>query len=935
MPTLITLAEVLPALFWLAPAGAIAALIGATMLGNSVLAHHEGEPEMVRIAAAVREGAMAYLRRQYRVVAIVFVILVAVLGVLSFGLGLQPILSMLGVPIAGFLSGLCGWFGMGIATRASSRTAYAAKQSLNQGLTVAFRAGAVMGMNVVGFALLDASAWFFLFNMLPDETLRTLGIAGDVREITAVMLSFAMGASLQALFARVGGGIYTKAADVGADLVGKVEAGIPEDDARNPATIADNVGDNVGDVAGMGADLYESYYSSILSTMALGAAAAFTLGLPAGEAAQLALLLAVAPLALAGLGIIASIAGIFAVRTTENATFSELLASLHRGVYVASGLIFVGCFALLFFLLGNNNFVQSGEVFRWWGLGVAIVSGLVAGLVIARATEYYTSYENTPTRNIVLQALTGPATVIIGGIAAGMKSTWVPLVTTVIAIIAAFTFSGGGQNFLMGLYGVGVAAVGMLATLGITLATDAYGPIADNAGGNAEMSGQPPMVRERTDKLDSLGNTTAATGKGFAIGSAALTALALFAAYVQVVQTQLITQSERYAREFDYASAQLISGATQEKPHAIYEGYGRFALVMPGEAAGGATLYDGAMIDVSRLEDHIYDTLKPGMVLKIAPAAHDHHAPAEPVPGDFAGARLLVVSGEVSHGDHGHAYEQEVFAVRNSTIQDVLRFYDVTLTNPRVLGGLFIGVMLAFLFCAMTMSAVGRAAYAMMRECRRQFGKIREALRRGGMSDADVADPDKWPKSVAFEGRTYPDYAECVSISTAGAQREMVVPSLMAVLVPLVVGLLLDVPGVMGMLAGGLTSGFALAIFMANAGGAWDNAKKLVESYGRITAEQWLSNRDVRSALPEDLHEPLTARAEELKAAGKGGAYVYGKGSDDHKATVVGDTVGDPFKDTSGPSLNILIKLISIVSVVFAGLIVKFGPMVGELIGLH
>ncbi|RMH12305.1 MAG: sodium-translocating pyrophosphatase, partial [Planctomycetota bacterium] len=526
----------IPPLYWLAPAGGVAALLMAFIFSRSVMGHSEGDEEMVRIAQAVREGAMAYLKRQYRVVAMVFVVLVLfLLGM--WALKLQSGLTMVGVPVAGLLSGLCGWFGMKMATNASARTANAAKNSLNDGLTVAFRSGAVMGLVVVGFAILDVSFWFFVLNSFSDYSV-------DV--ITTVMLSYGMGASTQALFARVGGGIYTKAADVGADLVGKVEAGIPEDDARNPATIADNVGDNVGDVAGMGADLYESYYGSILATMALGAAAAFSLASHSAiDGTKLAISLAVTPMGLAGLGILCSIAGVFTVRAKENASFAQLLKSLHKGVWIASALIIIVAGVLLRLMLADAS-SEGGAlhgITNYWRLWLAIVSGLVAGNIIAVATEYYTSYEHRPTKRIAEQALTGPATVIIAGIAEGMKSTWASLVTVVIAILAAFILAGGNENFLMGLYGVGIAAVGMLSTLGITLATDAYGPIADNAGGNAEMTGQPPHVRERTDMLDSLGNTTAATGKGFAIGSAALTALALFAAYIQVVQTQLTTQA--------------------------------------------------------------------------------------------------------------------------------------------------------------------------------------------------------------------------------------------------------------------------------------------------------------------------------------------------------------------------------------------------------
>ncbi|MGA1709594.1 MAG: proton/sodium-translocating pyrophosphatase, partial [Phycisphaerales bacterium] len=573
-----------------------------------------------------------------------------------------------------------------------------------------------------------------------------------------------------------GGGIYTKAADVGADLVGKVEAGIPEDDARNPATIADNVGDNVGDVAGMGADLYESYYGSILAAMALAAAAAFRLT-TLGDAfegfnAEHAIKLVSLPAALAGLGILTSVISIFLVRTREGATMGELLKSLHLGVWASSAMIMVGSFFLFRFLVGDVPGVSH------WGLWTAIVAGLIAGLVIAWGTERYTSYEHAPTRRISEQAQTGPATVIISGIAEGMVSTWIPMLTTVAAILVAFIAAGGNEVFLLGVFGVAIAAVGMLSTLAITLATDAYGPIADNAGGNAEMTHQPKFVRERTDMLDSLGNTTAATGKGFAIGSAALTALALLAAYVITVQTYL-------------------------------------AGIQPNISIGGETV----------------ETAK-------------------------------------------------------ASLPQLLAYFDVTLLNPQVLCGLFVGVMLVFVFCAMTMNAVGRAAYAMMMECRRQFGIMKGAFKKAGMSEADIADPNKWPFEVTSDGKQYPDYANCVAISTSGALKEMVVPSIMAVLVPIVVGLILGVAGVMGMLAGALVSGFAVAIFMANAGGAWDNAKKWIET-----------------------------------------GQFGGKGSDSHKAAVVGDTVGDPFKDTSGPALNILIKLVSVVSVVFAGLVVQYHPL--------
>ncbi len=771
----------IPALWFLAPVGAVLALITAFMFYRSVVSHSEGTDEMIRIAQAVREGAYAYLGRQAKVVYAVVAALAVVLLMMAFG-GMQAKLTALGVPVASVLSGICGYLGMKTATNASARTANACKESLNAGLKVAFRAGAVMGLCVTGLALLDISVWFIVLNAIGEFTLV---------ELTTVTLSFAMGASLQALFARVGGGIYTKAADVGADLVGKVEAGIPEDDARNPATIADNVGDNVGDVAGMGADLYESYYGSILASAALAAAAAYGLDL-----AQGGMNLVAAPAALAGLGILCAIVAVFTVKTKENATMKQLLHALHGGVYLASVLFIICAGGLLYLLLKDINvgLPEDATQVCWWGLWISIAAGLIAGLVIAYGTEYYTSYEHAPTQRISKQAETGPATVIISGIAEGMISTWIPLITTVVAILVAFVAAGGGDNFLLGVFGVGVAAVGMLSTLAITLATDAYGPIADNAGGNAEMTHQDPSVREKTDMLDSLGNTTAATGKGFAIGSAALTALALLAAYIITVKVQL---------------GDLVSNAPESA-----------SAVKWTEMFGNASVTD-------------------------------------------------------------------------ASVPDLLEFYNVTLVNPQVLGGLFIGVMLVMVFCAMTMNAVGRAAFAMMGECRRQFGIMKAAFKKSGMTDEQIGDPLAWPYEVEAEGKTFPDYAACVSISTGGALKEMVVPSLMAVIVPILVGLILGVPGVMGMLAGALVCGFAVAIFMANAGGAWDNAKKWIEA-----------------------------------------GALGGKGSENHKATVVGDTVGDPFKDTSGPSLNILIKLISIVSVVFAGVAVKFGSQIASMIGL-
>ena len=829
-------------LYYLAPVGAIVALIMAFIFSRGVMAQSEGEPEMIKIAEHVRAGAMAYLKRQYKVVFVVFIVLIAILAALGFA-GIQPVWSAVGVPIAGLFSGLCGWFGMKMATNASARTTWAAKQSLNAGLKVAFRSGAVMGLIVVGFALLDTSVWFYVWNkLMPGK---------ELVEITSIMLTFGMGASTQALFARVGGGVYTKAADVGADLVGKVEAGIPEDDPRNPATIADNVGDNVGDVAGMGADLYESYYGSILATMALGAAAAMGM-----QNTELGFRLAIAPMALAGLGIFCSLVGVFVVRAKENASFSELLKGLHKGVYVASFLIAVLCGGLFYYLFNGTDI--------WWaGPWLSIITGLVAGLVIAYATEYYTSYEHAPTQRIAKQTETGAATVIISGIAEGMISTWAPLIVIVVAIISAFSFAGGNDNFLLGLYGVGIAAVGMLSTLGITLATDAYGPIADNAGGNAEMTGQPPIVRERTDMLDSLGNTTAATGKGFAIGSAALTALALLAAYVSVVQTSL---DKKIAHD---VAAVMAADTTNDAIK--YLGNGEIIGVNDGVAFGGLMLSNNAVRTQFEAAPNAYETLEADLNWSEIDNAH---------------------AVQVKVGDHQMAFT--IAPTKSATIKQLLTYYDVSIMNPKVLGGIFLGVMLAFVFCALTMNAVGRAAYEMMNECRRQFGVMKKAFKANGMSDDEISDPMNWPKEQTMvDGTAYPDYGSCVDISTASAQREMVLPAILAIGVPIVVGLLLGVGGVMGLLVGGLTSGFAVAIFMANAGGAWDNAKKYIES-------------------------------------GKHG----GKGSDAHKASVVGDTVGDPFKDTSGPALNILIKLIAIVSVVFAGLVVNFGPVVAGALGL-
>jgi Na+/H+-translocating membrane pyrophosphatase len=677
-----------------------------------------------------------------------------------------------------------------------------------------------MGLVVVGFGLLDITGWFLVLAYVAPKF---FNVFIDLTTITVVMLCFGMGASSQALFARVGGGIFTKAADVGADLVGKVEAGIPEDDPRNPATIADNVGDNVGDVAGMGADLYESYCGSILATAALGVAAASALKLDVAGAMRFL----AAPMVLAGVGIILSILGIFMVRTKEGATMKNLLRALLTGVMGSSVLIAIAAAVVCNYLFGPLSAVSG------WGIWGSIIAGLAAGLVIGQATEFYTSYEYKPTQGVAENAETGPATVIIAGIAEGMKSAWVALATIVVAIMLAFGLAGGFTEFTLGLYGVGIAAVGMLATLGITLATDAYGPIADNAGGNAEMTGQDPEVRRRTDALDSLGNTTAATGKGFAIGSAALTALALLAAYVEEVRVGQDRQAEAYVRVHEVADLGV--------DEAVYIGHNKLA----GRDANGQVFAYMAMDGREVLSD-----MSVGERIAGLSKEDDRHV------------RLYSASDE----------QLRLVAAPKASMAQYMAFYDVTLMNPRVLCGVFCGVLLAFVFSALTMKAVGRAANRMVLEVRRQFREI----------------------AGIMEGTGKPDYARCVAISTAGAQREMIFPSLMALVVPVLVGLVFGVGGVMGLLVGGLGAGFALAIFMANAGGAWDNAKKWIES-----------------------------------------GALGGKGSDNHKAAVVGDTVGDPFKDTSGPSLNILIKLMSMVSVVFAGLIVKFAPIVAQWLGMR
>lgn len=730
----------IPFVFWLVPIASVVALAMAGYFFRQMRKEDEGTPRMIEIAEFVRKGAMAYLRQQYKVVTIVFIVLAVVFAFMAYVLKVQNPWVPFAFLTGGFFSGLAGFFGMKTATYASARTANAARKSLNSGLKVAFRSGAVMGLVVVGLGLLDIAIWFLVLSYFYQ------GSSMALITITTTMLTFGMGASTQALFARVGGGIYTKAADVGADLVGKVEANIPEDDPRNPATIADNVGDNVGDVAGMGADLYESYCGSILSTAALGATA-FAMNI------DMQLKAVVAPMIIASVGIFLSLIGIFTVRTKEDATMRDLLRSLGLGTNVSAGLIAVATFIILYLL----------QIENWLGVSFSVVSGLVAGVVIGQATEYYTSHSYKPTQKISEASKTGPATVIIQGIGTGMISTMVPVVTISVAIMLSylfanrFDFSMSASSISMGLYGIGIAAVGMLSTLGITLATDAYGPIADNAGGNTEMSELGEEVRHRTDALDALGNTTAATGKGFAIGSAALTALALLASYVEEIKIAMV--------------------------RAVEEGQSFV---------------------------------------------------------DTAG---------------------NVFNPATANMLDYMNYFQVNLMNPKVLVGAFIGGMAAFLFCGLTMGAVGRAAQTMVEEVRRQFREIKGIL----------------------EGKGTPDYGRCVEISTRSAQREMIFPSLLAIAIPIVVGLLLGVAGVMGLLVGGLTAGFTLAVFMANAGGAWDNAKKMVEE-----------------------------------------GNFGGKGSDCHKATIVGDTVGDPFKDTSGPSLNILIKLMSMVSIVMAGLVVAF-----------
>lgn len=805
--------------FWLAPIGAILALVFAWLFYKQIKEADPGDEQMQEIAGHVREGAFAYLRRQYKVVSIVFVVLVALLAFQSFGLDQQHWLVPFAFLTGGFFSGLAGFFGMNTATIASNRTTQGAKKSLNDGLQVAFRAGAVMGLVVVGLGLLDIAGWFILLKWL----LPSFGMAEmSLEQITVVMLTFGLGASTQALFARVGGGIFTKAADVGADLVGKTEAGIAEDDPRNPAVIADNVGDNVGDVAGMGADLYESYCGSILATAALGVAAALAL-FPGAASEEQKLRFVFAPMSLAGIGIVLSIISIYFIRAEEGASSTSLLWALRRGVWGASGLIVLGALAVTYFLLEP---VQLNGSSIWLGVFGSIITGLLAGVAIGWFTEYYTAAEYKPTQWVAEQCKTGPATTIIGGVAQGMLSCWASLAIVGIATIMAYGFAGGFTVPALGLYGVGIAAVGMLATLGITLATDAYGPIADNAGGNAEMTHQEPQVRERTDALDSLGNTTAATGKGFAIGSAALTALALLAAFIEEVRVGIHRETKSYVQQHNPEQDKIVKVAagkyvmkTAELQHDFYPTY--------IESNSGKTAY---------------------------------------VESD--GGVMVEATNEQIAARTGIVY---LVNLEKASLEDFMAFYKVTLMNPKVLVGMFIGVLMVFAFSGLTMKAVGRAAGAMVEEVRRQFKEL----------------------NLLTDDKAKPQYKECVDIATKGAQQEMIFPALLAVAMPLIVGLVLGVAGIMGLLAGGLTCGFAVAVFMANSGGSWDNAKKYIE-------------------------------------AGHHG----GKGSDAHKAGVVGDTVGDPFKDTSGPSLNILIKLMSMVAVVFAGVIVKFAPQISAWLNL-
>jgi H(+)-translocating pyrophosphatase len=871
--------------WWIAPIGSALALGFAYYFYKKLMEVPAGDEKMVEIASAVKDGAMAYLSRQYKVVAVFFIITSIILAIMAFGFGLQSSFVPFAFFTGGFFSGLAGFFGMVTATNASSRTTQGAKKSLNSALQISFRSGAVMGLTVVGLGLLDICLWFILLYFAAPA----VGIHLTLTEITVTMLCFGMGASSQALFARVGGGIFTKAADVGADLVGKVEAGIPEDDPRNPATIADNVGDNVGDVAGMGADLYESYCGSILATAALGVAAAVTLErlpvddpitksiamLPLADL-QVPLRFLAMPMILAGIGVLLSVIGIYIVRTKEDATQNDLLKALFRGINISSILVVVAAalvsYGLLYDVLG---FWKTAGVFG------SVVTGLVAGVLIGYSTTYFTSDAHAPTRRVAESSKTGSATLIISGMAEGLISTGWPVIIVAMGMLFAFALPGGFKEPALGLYGVGIAAVGMLSTLGITLATDAFGPIADNAGGNAVMSGQDDIVRERTDALDSLGNTTAATGKGFAIGSAALTALALLAAYVEEVRIGVIRMAEK---SYEARSEVLKDDAFVET-------------------------YDG------RVKMSGFVDVKYGVYAR------------KNEKGETTG---YIVAGKKQQDQTGRRLPVLVEA-RTARLQDFMNFYKVDLMNPKVLIGMLFGAMLAFVFCALTMKAVGRAAGAMVEEVRRQFRTIKGIM----------------------EGKAKPDYQRCVTISTIGAQREMIIPSLMALTVPIFVGMVLGVSGVMGLLVGGLATGFVLAIMMANAGGSWDNAKKYIERgamFQNLFAPKAKVNkaRKAKGAVLEDemlvildtgqKHEVLAGLVD-MVPTGEEAKWlpvrVYrGKGSENHKASVVGDTVGDPFKDTSGPSLNILIKLMAMVSVVFAGLTVKIGPIIGDILGL-
>ena len=814
--------------------GGLCALLQAWMFYRWMTSADPGNERMQEIAGYVRQGADAYLQQQYRVVSVFFLVVAILLAIAAFGLKVQDAIVPFAFVTGGFFSGLAGWFGMKTATAASNRTAAGARASLNQGLQVAFRSGAVMGLTVVGLGLIDISFWFaMLYWVWPLATGEEMGLS----EITVNMLCFGMGASAQALFARVGGGIFTKAADVGADLVGKVEQSIPEDDPRNPATIADNVGDNVGDVAGMGADLYESYAGSILATAALGAAAyAGSNLLPEGMGTAEAQLRAVLlPMVIAGLGILLSISGIYMVKASDDASQHSLLQALGRGINFATGMVILFALGSCWLLMPATPGTEVALGIP--GVAISVIVGLAAGWLIGKWTEYVTSDQFQPTKSLADQAKTGPATIIIGGIADGMMSVWAPVAVVSVATLAAFGFACGWQfdnvsYFSLGLYGVGIAAVGMLSTLGITLATDAYGPIADNAGGNAQMSELEDQVRERTDALDSLGNTTAATGKGFAIGSAALTALALFAAYVEGVRVGFDRWGESFAE------------AAEDDAEPGYYKLSRQFIVRLDQGDDGLIPGEKYLIMPTQIgSDEVGTEWK-------------DYDRGDQI--DFDEVALLTESdGQLSIAETN----EPILKLADATLPQFTTYYDASLMNPKVLVGVFLGAMATFVFCALTMKAVGRAAQGMVEEVRRQFREI----------------------AGIMEGTAKPDYASPVEISTLAAQREMLLPSLLGLILPVAVGLLLGVAGVLGLLMGTLTSGFCLAVFMANAGGSWDNAKKYIEA----------------------------------------GAH-GGKGTDAHKAAVVGDTVGDPFKDTSGPSLNILIKLMSMVSVVVAGLVVRY-----------